>query len=629
MNRPKAARARLKLLVALTAIAAVAAIVPAVAGATMTTTATGLWGPNPNSPITPVPGAHDDYTIRQDFTYSAMTEDLKKWIVDSPAGQIGNPNMIPWDDRCTIAQFNPATQDENLTNPAVQTQNSNCPATSKVGQATVTLAFDVPFGPYSAGDTAGVMTGDIYILQSSPEIPVKLATNLTPSPIASAYVCGQLGKTAPCQVYPKTMSYLAPVTNQSAANNGVTDFRIRTVPEHYSSRPVTYPVADAPGPVVTSVPLHITRIDQHLFGTVNGQPFLTNPMRCDAWDSQSYALAYDSNDGTLPMDPKNPGDLFVASAAQSQTPDCSGALPPLGATASATLSTGERNANPSLTVTISDPNAANDDQPQKVVTTLPGSVTNDVDSLANLCSIADRDADNCPANTQVGTATVKTPLISAGLTGKVYKTKRPPGDTSNLPNLSIFVDGAINFRLDATTKFAGPQFNQLETTFDNLPQAPFTEFTVNISGGTGDSLLLNRECPIDGALPADGPVNFTITGHLPGQTNAASSPTTMAPCRGVLRPENRKHCIRQNRSARFRPQGLLSRADVTRVQLMTGRNTKSMHVRATRRGGSFELRRTMNRRLYHRGWSYRYGYRVTYKDGFIIRTKTARFRICR
>lgn len=628
-------------LTVLTVLIAAAVLTPSALAGTIATEASTVYGST-------IPGAHGDYTIIQKFEYDGNglepkpgTNDLKKWIVDSPAGLIGNPNAIPYADRCDPTAFDPSgVMSTYVTSGA-------CPASSQVGEADVYLVNDAqsgsgcpgaPLGCLVAGfpmyALGGPMHGKIYLIKTAPEVPVTLGTLFTsasyqdlPSPPFPVACTASGGPPPTCPLQPKTKSVLAPVTNRSGNFDGVSDFRIRTIPADYSARPAALlPTALGHASFATGgTPLHIARIDQHLYGMVGGQPFLTMPTRCDGWTSYSYAIAHDGSGGSLTMDPNNPGDNdYVKSGADTVAPDCS-TLPQMRASVVSSLSSGKRNENPGLSVNVTNPNAIGDTQVKKLVTTLPAALSIDVDALVNVCSEAERNADSCPAASQVGTATINTPLISAGLTGRVYITKSP---NAGLPYMSVFVDGPIQFRLDATTRFVGASFNRIEATFDNLPQAPFTDFTVNIAGGASNSLLLTRACSSSAASWDDGPLTFTMNGYT-GTASSGSNDLKLDPCYGSNNPGTRQHCVRQNTSTTFRPKGLRTPTRVTRVQLMTGPNTKSMHSRASQKAAPYNLRHTMTRKLYNRGWRYRYGYRITYDNGHVVRTNTAFYRICR
>lgn len=676
MNRPKAKRLGLFLTLAL--VAALTAFVPS-SFAAISTEASTVYEST-------VPGAHTDYTIIQKFQYDdngvepqatdGAGQDLKKWIVDSPAGLVGNPNAIPYDKRCEPSSFDP-------TPSAYAALNTfwigSCPDSAQVGEAEVYLVNDAESGTCPAAPItclaggfgmynlpSGTMKGKIYILKTEPEVPTTLVTIFQsatyqnnpwmaslPGAGPNAVNCTTAPAT-PCLIQPKTKSVLSPVTNGSGNYDGVDDFRIRTIPAEDSAPPrAILPTAMGHaafvGPANPSnpggTPLHISRIDQHLYGMVDPDdnfatagegdtPFLSMPSRCGDWDSYSYAVAWNGGGGDLKMDQNHPDeDTYVKSAADTVQADCSGSKPTLKATGTATFNGTARNANVGLTVNIADPTAADDDQPAKVVTTLPSSVTNDTSSLSNLCTIAERDSDDgCPETALVGTAEIKTPLISAGLTGKVYKTERPTSDTSRLPNLSIFVDGAIKFRLDATTKFVGPDFDQIETTFDNLPQSPFTEFKVTINGGQ-NSLLKTRECPIDGSAPKDSAVKVGINGYL-GETTSTDSAVSFDACPpnleyGVNKASKVKKCVRVGKKLSVKPSGIKDASRVANVQLLIGKKAKSVKKAATDKKSPFTFKKTLSKKSFKKKKTYYYGYRVAYKDGKVVKSKVSTFKTCK
>jgi hypothetical protein len=623
---------------AITVVAVFAAFAPS-AFATMGTTAYTTYG-------SLVPGASTDYTIRQDFTYGNGTEpaassgagqDLKKWIVDSPAGLVGNPNAIPEGTRCDPTAFDPS----GVMSPYV---DAACPAGSQVGSATVYLVSDAASNEVPAGTLVGTLSGKIYLLKTSPEVPTTLATRFT-STIYQSAVCSSLPgtPTTPCTIYPKTKSVLAPVTNMSTANNGDVDFRIRIVPADYSSAPSTYGPTGLPYPhpwfAAGATPLHIMRIDQKLFGMVdpNNTPldpsddakFLSMPTRCDNWDSYSYAIDQTgTGSDSLAMDPNHPADnYYVKSAANTVTPDCT-TKPPLKAVGSATVSSTARGANPGLSVTVADPTASGDDNPKKIVNTLPAALSVDVDALNHVCTIAERDSNTCPAASQVGTAKIETPLISAGLTGKIYMTT---GATASLPFLSILVDGAenpIHFRLDATTRFVGPNFNQIETTFNELPQTPLTKFTVNIDGGKSDSLFYSRSCPTDGSSPQDGPITFAIDGYS-GQSTSSSSSTKFDGCYGKPKVTKFSNCVKQSRTLKFTPRELIDTAAIEKIAVLDGAKKSKLKTRATDKSAPFKFKVVLKKSKYKKNTKYYYQYKVTYKDGTIVKSDTGSFKTCK
>jgi hypothetical protein len=44
-------------------------------------------------------GGHGDLTVNGTFTYSNANEDLRRVVIDTPTGGVGNPNAVPFADR--------------------------------------------------------------------------------------------------------------------------------------------------------------------------------------------------------------------------------------------------------------------------------------------------------------------------------------------------------------------------------------------------------------------------------------------------------------------------------------------------------------------------------------------------
>jgi hypothetical protein len=483
------------------------------------------------------PGNHGYYTITQTFSYNgstepaAGTEDLKKWIIDSPPGLVGNPNAVPTDQRCTLAQFDP------VPGAASSFFNSSCPASSKVGTATVAFVTDAASGSIPAGTPLPPISGDIFLLQESPEVPTTLATklntawsqNVPGTPCASPAAL-------PCPLYPKTKSIVQPVTNLFNGGQDA-DFRLRTIPAEDSTRPFTYGPVSSGFPAGAPTPMHIRSITYHLIGLApNNNVFLTHSTDCGPWKSRSYATAYDSNSAPNYDPDPDPthNDYNKSTNVDEKTVDCS-TLPTFAPAPTTTFSTAKRDTNPQVDFVV---NNASVDIPKKVVTTLPASLTTDIQGIANLCSPANKAAGTCLAASKVGTVKIDTPLISGGLTGDVHIVQ---GTTAALPNLVVFIRGAINFNMEATNTFGGPKGNQIISTFDNLPQAPFSKFTLTINGGK-DTLLTISPCPDGNASPPDGDISWSLTGFS-GQAITSTNKTSFYKCKKVK--VKRLRCVRK------------------------------------------------------------------------------------
>jgi hypothetical protein len=514
MSRKRSAAA----LAPLVGCLAVFIALPSMAGADVTPSITAAYG-------SLVPGAHTDYTVTHSYTYTGIpvggpeasypgaSDDLKRWALDSPAGLVGNPNAVPNSERCTAAQF-------ALADPVGA---PSCPAGSIVGDATLTLGAD------ASGGTAAVLSGTIYILQTEPEVPTTLATAITvPAGAESATTCGTAAPT-PITTYIKTTSVIGPWTNG--------DFRLRTKSQEDSKRPLLSADYLGSGLCLNG---HVKGIVQHLLGTLpNGNAFLTNPTRCDSWDTYLYGQAHDTNSNAA-ADPNETGtDDFAKSAVHSATPDCA-TLPGFNPAASETFSTVKRDTNPIVTFNVVDPNVPGSAVPKKLVSTFPKTLSVDATKLPILCSQAQRDAKSCPATSKIGSVSVETALISVPLTGDVFAVQNPADPAT--PNLGINVKdsraGGLDFWLDAQGKL---EDSRVITTFDNLPQVGFNKFALTVDAGTTGFLKIRR-CPSSAARPEDGPINYQMTSYA-GQSSTINNTTTFAECVGINKLEKPPKCV--------------------------------------------------------------------------------------
>jgi hypothetical protein len=578
-------------------VAAFAAIVPAVASANfVATSATTTYGSD-------VPGGHGDFDIVLGFDYGAapVSEDLNDWAIDAPAGLVGNPNSIPVGDRCTKAQFLGAA---NVLAPVT------CPNSSIVGFANVTYALD------SNNATALVKSGVIYEVQdpTDPEVPTILGTQFTATTVGNP-TCAALGQSAPCTVYPRTKSAISPLTNG--------DFRLRTIPQQL--------VSNSAGVHIVSIQQHINAYPGSPQNTTT--PYLTNPSTCGPWNSFVYGQAVVSNTNA-DSDPKQTGtnNYLVSPQGPSNqyVPNCT-TRPSFDPGISTTFSTVARDSNPQLDVTVTNPNVPDADIPSKIVSTLPASITTDLQSpaLTNLCGAADLAANTCPAASQVGTVSISTPLILPGLTGNVYATT---GSTSVLPDLEIFVTGEISFRMHATNKFVGVRGNQIETTFDNLPQQPFSSFTLSLAGGKDTGLLTISKCPSKGGSPEDGPILYDMTGYS-GQAKNTSYATSFNGCYGKPTVKSIKKCVTFN--LKVKPGNLINPDGIAKVGLYVGKSKKKatkLIVQDKKKPFKFN-KRISNK--FKKGQKFYFRVRTTYKPtvdqpkGKTIYSKTASAKRCK
>ena len=118
-------------------------------------------------------------------------------------------------------------------------------------------------------------------------------------------------------------------------------------------------------------------------------------------------------------------------------------------------------------------------------------------------------APSCPEASKVGTDEIITPLLPDKLEGNVYIMQ------SNPPELKLLVaasgDG-VNLKLVGTVHL-NTVTGQLTTTFDNTPDAPFSEFKLAFSGGAQAALVTPTTCGVKQTTAAFSPWSSPFVGE--------------------------------------------------------------------------------------------------------------------
>jgi hypothetical protein len=140
---------------------------------------------------------------------------------------------------------------------------------------------------------------------------------------------------------------------------------------------------------------------------------------------------------------------------------------------------------------------------KKVTVVLPQGVTTNP-SVANgltACTLAQYEAEalgvqSCPESSKVGEVEIETPLVKQLVKGSVYVARQHDNPADNL--LSIYMV-AKNPELGVLVKSAGavtpdPQTGRLSTTFDELPQLPFSHFHFAFRTGQRAPLITPGLC---------------------------------------------------------------------------------------------------------------------------------------
>ncbi len=140
---------------------------------------------------------------------------------------------------------------------------------------------------------------------------------------------------------------------------------------------------------------------------------------------------------------------------------------------------------------------------KRVTVALPTGITTNpaVANGLSACSLAQYNAEalgvqSCPESSKVGEVEIESPLVKQTIVGSVYVAKQHDNPANNL--LSIYVV-AKNPELGVLVKTAGavtpnPQTGQLTTTFDELPQLPFTHFHFAFRSGPRAPLATPNLC---------------------------------------------------------------------------------------------------------------------------------------
>lgn len=529
-------------------------------------------------------GGHGDLTTGARFNYGGNTTDtVRRILIDLPAGGVGNPNAVPYEDRCTTATFDAST----------------CDAKSQIGVATISAVAYLGPLPIALDN----QSGPINEIQTDPEVPTVVGAYIQPK---------LLGVNAgdPIRAYAR----FYPVTSGPEG-----DFRIRSETDVFP---------DEANTTFGVLPIQITQYEQKLFGKLaNGNVFITNPTRCDTWNSWGYAEFYNDN-STANSDPFLTGtNNFTKTDVIPTTPKC-GTLAPDTTTADASVQGPTRGAPANFTTELKIPGLEAEPQsaavPKTVVATLPDALNVDVQQLDRICSNEDFAARNCPASTKVGSVSIGTPMIKAGLHGDAHLVKASPGN--NLPDLGLIVRGAINFNLRGTNRYAN--VSQIRTTFDNIPGIGFSTFALTINGGKNGLLLVDR-CPVNGNEPNDGgSTMFAITTYQ-GQTRTIASPTKYTPptCASYsVSVKSISKCLKK-RTLSIKPT-IKSRGSVNFVKYyVNGKFVKKV------KKSPFWAKIKLSKKL-KEGKSYRYKVKVYFKPtaqypkGRVM-TKSARFKLCK
>jgi hypothetical protein len=269
----------------------------------------------------------------------------------------------------------------------------------------------------------------------------------------------------------------------TAAKVGPFDLGTVVVREALKVNPETAEVfVDATGSdplphIIKGIPVHLR--DIRVF--VDRPDFVLNPTSCERTSTASTVLGSGADFGT------EADDQPVTITSPFQAAGCRG----LGFKPRLTLSLKggtKRNQNPALKAVVRPrPGDANIGRAE---VTLPHSEFLDNENIKTICTRVQFNAgggngEQCPKASIYGYASAVTPILDEPLSGPVYLRS----SSHRLPDLVAALNsGRINVAL--VGRIDSAKGGRIRNTFDAVPDAPVTKFTLNMFGGK-KSLLVN------------------------------------------------------------------------------------------------------------------------------------------
>ena len=285
------------------------------------------------------------------------------------------------------------------------------------------------------------------------------------------------------------------------------------------------------GNVVVRVALHVDRADAHITATSDTLPaildgiplrirrillelnrpgFALNPTNCDPFSVNVMATGDEGAQANL--------------ASPFQVANCTDL--PFGPKLSLRLSgSTKRTGNPSLRSVLTA--RAGEAGISRAVVTLPPSELLDNAHINSPCTKAQFASSGCPQESVIGFARADTPLLKDPLEGPVYLMS---GFNHRLPDVVADLKGQIEILLDGRIDTVK---GGLRTSFETVPDAPVSRFTLTLDGGSKG--LLQNSVPL---------CSHTLRGKVSigGQNGIAtkSTPMLQTPCGAAQKKRHRQ-----------------------------------------------------------------------------------------
>ena len=404
-------------------------------------------------------------------------ESVRDVFVDAPVGFVGNPTVVP---QCSETEL------------AGVVLSPRCPVNTQIGVASIR---------YNAFGVSGVNYSPVFNMVVPPGKPASFGINVLGT------IVHMYGRVRSDSDY--GISLDVPAINQTLPLLGV-DVTLWGVPADKSHdiqrcsepRPFTGICNEGDPENPEQQP--------HAAG-VPAIAFLTNTSNCsagagittaraDSWLHPGLfdARAYTNHDSAEPPNPTPTDgcDRVPFTPSTSALPTSDAADSPSGLNYELEI--------PSAG--IESPTGIAQSTVKKAVVTLPEGMTINpsIGEGLGACSPAQYasetatslQGEGCPNSSKIGTLKIKSPLLEEEAAGALYVAKQNDNPFNSL--LAMYMVAKIPDR-GIIVKAAGkvtpnPKTGQLVTTFDNLPQLPFSKFTLSFREGQRSPLNTPRTC---------------------------------------------------------------------------------------------------------------------------------------
>ncbi len=321
-----------------------------------------------------------------------------------------------------------------------ETANPSCPGASKIGHTTA---------GYGLGNVLAYAPGNLYL--AGPYHGSSLSVVAVDSATVGPFDLGVIIVRSAIRVDPLT----AQISIDSAGSD-----------------PIPH--------ILDGIPLHLRDIRVY----IDRPNTMVNPTSCDRF-SLSSTLSGSGADFASTADDTTAivSDPFQLSFCSSLDFEPKIALRLKGGT--------KRGKYPSLTATVSPrPGDANIGTAQ---VTLPPTIFLAQNHIDTICSRSQSAAGKCPPGSIYGSARAVTPLMDEPLEGPVYLR----ASDNKLPDLVAQITGR-GVRIDVVGRIDSKN-GGMRASYETLPDAPVTKFTLTLDGGRKHGLLVNSDNACKGA----------------------------------------------------------------------------------------------------------------------------------